>query len=124
MLRDDINNAVKDAMAGKGRAQAVHAGDPWSIRPSRTPTSPRAAKASRRLSDAESPERVPENDIKQRQESVGELYDKGGRAELAAQARRRERKSPSSPPICPGRLSEERRQGRRSPPRSSRNKVA
>ncbi len=46
------------------------------------PISPRAGKASRRLSDADLLG-VFQKMIKQRQESV-ELYDKGGRAELAA----------------------------------------
>ena len=81
MLRDDINNALTEAMKAKNKRGSRRCG--WSIRRSRTPTSRRAAAASRPLADADVLGLL-QKMIKQRQESV-ELYDKGGRAELVKQ---------------------------------------
>jgi len=83
MLRDDINNAVKDAMKAKEERKL---------------STLRMVNATLKNADIEArgqgkpplgdPEvlSVLQKMIKQRQESV-ELYDKGGRAELAAQER-------------------------------------
>jgi uncharacterized protein len=83
MLRDDINNAVKDAMRAKSE---------------RTLSTLRMVNSTIKNADidARGQGKPPLSDadllgvlqkmIKQRQESV-ELYDKGGRAELAAQER-------------------------------------
>jgi uncharacterized protein YqeY len=83
MLRDDINNAVKDAMRAKDERKL---------------STLRMVNASIKNADidARGQSKPPLSDgdllsllqkmIKQRQESV-ELYDKGGRAELAAQER-------------------------------------
>ena len=83
MLRDDINNAVKDAMRAKDERKlstlrmvnsTIKNADIEARGQGKPP-----------LSDAELLA-VLQKMIKQRQESV-ELYDKGGRAELAAQER-------------------------------------
>ncbi len=83
MLRDDINNAVKDAMRAKAELKlgtlrmvnsAIKNADIEARGQSKPP-----------LSD-EDILGLLQKMIKQRQESV-ELYDKGGRAELAAQER-------------------------------------
>jgi uncharacterized protein YqeY len=83
MLRDDINNAVKDAMKAKAELKlgtlrmvnsAIKNADIEARGQSKPP-----------LSD-EDILGLLQKMIKQRQESV-ELYDKGGRAELAAQER-------------------------------------
>ena len=83
MLRDDINNAVKDAMRAKDERKlstlrmvnsTIKNADIEARGQSKPPLS-----AGDILS-------VLQKMIKQRQESV-ELYDKGGRAELAAQER-------------------------------------
>ncbi len=83
MLRDDINNAVKDAMKAKDERKL---------------STLRMVNSSIKNADIEArgQSKPPLSDddilgllqkmIKQRQESV-ELYDKGGRAELAAQER-------------------------------------
>ena len=83
MLRDDINNAVKDAMRAKDERKlstlrmvnsTIKNADIEARGQSKPP-----------LSDGDILS-VLQKMIKQRQESV-ELYDKGGRAELAAQER-------------------------------------
>src|SRR4051812_5221489 len=83
MLRDDINNAVKDAMKAKEERKlstlrmvnsTIKNADIDARGQGKPP-----------LSDADLLS-VLQKMIKQRQESV-ELYDKGGRAELAAQER-------------------------------------
>src|SRR5438270_46584 len=83
MLRDDINNAVKDAMRAKDERKlstlrmvnsTIKNADIEARGQGKPP-----------LSDAELLS-VLQKMIKQRQEAV-ELYDKGGRAELAAQER-------------------------------------
>ena len=83
MLRDDINNAVKDAMRAKEERKlstlrmvnsTIKNADIEARGEGKPP-----------LSD-EDLLRVLQKMIKQRQEAV-ELYDKGGRAELAAQER-------------------------------------
>src|SRR5437773_12047987 len=83
MLRDDINNAVKDAMRAKDERKlstlrmvnsAIKNADIAARGEGKPP-----------LSDADL-RGVLQKMIKPRQESV-ELYDKGGRAELAAQER-------------------------------------
>src|SRR6202000_77927 len=83
MLRDDINNAVKEAMKAKDERKL---------------STLRMVNATIKNADADArgQDTPPLSDsdllsvlkkmIKQRQESV-ELYDKGGRAELAAQER-------------------------------------
>jgi uncharacterized protein len=83
MLRDDINNAVKDAMRAKDERKL---------------STLRMVNATIKNADIEARGegkpplgdedllRVLQKMIKQRQEAV-ELYDKGGRAELAAQER-------------------------------------
>src|ERR1700730_5306662 len=83
MLRDDINNAVKEAMKAK---------EEWKLPTLRmVNTTIKNADIEARgqgkppLSD-EALLSVLQKMIKQRQEAV-ELYDKGGRAELAAQER-------------------------------------
>src|SRR5215469_17102218 len=83
MLRDDINNAVKEAMKAKderklGTLRMVN---------STIKNADIAARGEGKppLSDADLLA-VLQKMIKQRQEAV-ELYDKGGRAELAAQER-------------------------------------
>ena len=84
MLRDDINNAVKDAMRAKDERKlstlrmvnsTIKNADIDARGQGKPP-----------LSDADLLGVVFQKMIKQRQESV-ELYDKGGRAELAAQER-------------------------------------
>jgi uncharacterized protein YqeY len=87
MLRDDINNAVKDAMEGEGRAQALHAAHGQFDHQERRHRRARAGKPP--LSDADLLG-VFQKMIKQRQESV-ELYDKGGRAELGRAGARGDR---------------------------------
>ncbi|UFS76515.1 GatB/YqeY domain-containing protein [Tardiphaga sp. 37S4] len=83
MLRDDINNAVKDAMRAKDERKlstlrmvnsTIKNADIEARGQSKPP-----------LSDADLLSLL-QKMIKQRQESV-ELYDKGGRGELAAQER-------------------------------------
>ncbi|MES2031343.1 MAG: GatB/YqeY domain-containing protein [Pseudomonadota bacterium] len=83
MLRDDINNAVKDAMRAKDERKlstlrmvnsTIKNADIEARGQSKPP-----------LSDADLLSLL-QKMIKQRQESV-ELYDKGGRAELATQER-------------------------------------
>jgi uncharacterized protein YqeY len=83
MLRDDINNAVKDAMRAKDERKlstlrmvnsTIKNADIEARGQSKPP-----------LSDGDLLSLL-QKMIKQRQESV-ELYDKGGRAELAAQER-------------------------------------
>ena len=83
MLRDDINNAVKDAMKAKEERKlstlrmvnsAIKNADIEARGQGKPP-----------LSDADLLGLL-QKMIKQRQESI-ELYDKGGRAELAAQER-------------------------------------
>ena len=69
MLRDDINNAVKDAMRAKDERKL---------------STLRMVNST--IKNADIAARVFQKMIKQRQESV-ELYDKGGRAELADQER-------------------------------------
>ncbi|WP_407176761.1 GatB/YqeY domain-containing protein [Bradyrhizobium sp. STM 3562] len=83
MLRDDINNAVKEAMKAKderklGTLRMVNSTIKNADIEARGQGKPP-------LSDAELLS-VLQKMIKQRQEAV-ELYDKGGRAELAAQER-------------------------------------
>ncbi|WP_024507454.1 GatB/YqeY domain-containing protein [Bradyrhizobium sp. ARR65] len=83
MLRDDINNAVKEAMKAKderklGTLRMVNSNIKNADIEARGQGKPP-------LSDAELLS-VLQKMIKQRQEAV-ELYDKGGRAELAAQER-------------------------------------
>ena len=84
MLRDDINNALKDAMKAQDERARLDAAA-GQFRASRTPTSRRAGRASRR-SATTTCSGVLQKMIKQRQESV-ELYEKGGRDELADQER-------------------------------------
>src|SRR6201990_1848436 len=83
MLRDDINNAVKDAMKAKDERKLS------TLRSVKSPTKNADIDARGQgkppLSDADLLG-VFQKMIKQRQESV-ELYDKGGRGELAAQER-------------------------------------
>src|ERR1700726_1470508 len=83
MLRDDINNAVKDAM----RAKAAGKLSTLRMVNSTIKNADIAAGGEGKppLTDADLLS-VLQKMIKQRQESV-ELYDKGGRAELAAQER-------------------------------------
>src|SRR6201996_3169134 len=83
MLRDDINNAVKDAMRAKDERKL----STLRMVNSTIKNADIEARAQGKppLSDAELLG-VFQKMIKQRQESV-ELYDKGGRAELAAQER-------------------------------------
>lgn len=82
MIRDDINNALKEAMKAKNERavstlRMVNAALKNADIEARTTGKP--------LGDAEVLSLL-QKMIKQRQESV-ELYDKGGRAELAAQER-------------------------------------
>jgi uncharacterized protein YqeY len=83
MLRDDINNAVKDAMRAKDERKL----STLRMVNSTIKNADIAARGEGKppLSDADLLA-VLQKMIKQRQESV-ELYDKGGRAELAAQER-------------------------------------
>src|SRR3979409_1884838 len=83
MLRDDINNAVKDAMKAKEERKL----STLRMVNSTIKNADIEARGSGKppLSDADLLS-VLQKMIKQRQESV-ELYDKGGRAELAAQGR-------------------------------------
>jgi uncharacterized protein YqeY len=83
MLRDDINNAVKDAMKAKEERKL----STLRMVNSTIKNADIAARGEGKppLSDADLLG-VFQKMIKQRQESV-ELYDKGGRAELAAQER-------------------------------------
>src|ERR1700674_3813835 len=83
MLRDDINNAVKDAMRAKDERKL----STLRMVNSTIKNADIAARGEGKppLSDADLLS-VFQKMIKQRQESV-ELYDKGGRAELAAQER-------------------------------------
>src|SRR5260370_20723529 len=83
MLRDDINNAVKEAM----RAKEEHRLSTLRMVNSTIKNADIDARGQGKppLSDADLLG-VLQKMIKQRQESV-ELYDKGGRAELAAQER-------------------------------------
>src|SRR5437879_12765775 len=83
MLRDDINNAVKDAMRAKDERKL----STLRMVNSTIKNADNAARGEGKppLSDADLLS-VCEKMIKQRQESV-ELYEKGGRAELAAQER-------------------------------------
>ena len=83
MLRDDINNAVKDAMRAKEERKL----STLRMVNSTIKNADIAARGEGKppLSDADLLG-VLQKMIKQRQESV-ELYDKGGRAELAAQER-------------------------------------
>src|SRR5882724_6311657 len=83
MLRDDINNAVKDAMRAKDERKL----STLRMVNSTIKNADIAARGVGKppVSDADLLS-VLQKMIKQRQESV-ELYDKGGRAELAAQER-------------------------------------
>src|SRR3569833_837250 len=83
MLRDDINNAVKEAMKAKDERKL----STLRMVNSTLKNADIAARGEGKppLSDSEILA-VLQKMIKQRQESV-ELYDKGGRAELAAQER-------------------------------------
>ncbi|HMI00613.1 MAG TPA: GatB/YqeY domain-containing protein, partial [Bradyrhizobium sp.] len=83
MLRDDINNAVKDAMRAKDERKL----STLRMVNSTIKNADIAARGEGKppLIDADLLG-VFQKMIKQRQESV-ELYDKGGRAELAAQER-------------------------------------
>src|ERR1700688_3702311 len=83
MLRDDINNAVKDAMRAKDERKL----STLRMVNSTIKNADIAARGEGKppLSDADLLG-IFQKMIKQRQESV-ELYDKGGRAELAAQER-------------------------------------
>ena len=83
MLRDDINNAVKDAMKAKEERKL----STLRMVNSTIKNADIAARGEGKppLSDADLLS-VLQKMIKQRQESV-ELYEKGGRAELAAQER-------------------------------------
>src|SRR5450631_3295178 len=83
MLRDDINNAVKDAMRAKDERKL----STLRMVNSTIKNADIAARGEGKplLADADILA-VLQKMIKQRQESV-ELYDKGGRAELAAQER-------------------------------------
>jgi uncharacterized protein YqeY len=83
MLRDDINNAVKDAMKAKAELKL----STLRMVNSTIKNADIAARGEGKppLSDADLLALF-QKMIKQRQESV-ELYDKGGRAELAAQER-------------------------------------
>ena len=83
MLRDDINNAVKDAMRAKDERKL----STLRMVNSTIKNADIAARGEGKppLSDADLLS-VFQKMIKQRQESV-ELYDKGGRPELAAQER-------------------------------------
>jgi uncharacterized protein YqeY len=83
MLRDDINNAVKDAMRAKDERKL----STLRMVNSTIKNADIAARGEGKppLTDADLLG-VFQKMIKQRQESV-ELYDKGGRAELAAQER-------------------------------------
>ena len=83
MLRDDINNAVKDAMKAKAERKL----STLRMVNSTIKNADIAARGEGKppLGDAEILS-VLQKMIKQRQESV-ELYEKGGRAELAAQER-------------------------------------
>ena len=83
MLRDDINNAVKDAMKAKAERKL----STLRMVNSTIKNADIAARGEGKppLSDADLLALF-QKMIKQRQESV-ELYDKGGRAELAAQER-------------------------------------
>ncbi len=83
MLRDDINNAVKDAMRAKDERKL----STLRMVNSTIKNADIAARGESKplLTDADLLA-VLQKMIKQRQESV-ELYDKGGRAELAAQER-------------------------------------
>jgi hypothetical protein len=110
MLRDDINNAVKDAMRAKDERKlstlrmvnsTIKNADIEARGQSKPP-----------LSDADLLSLL-QKMIKQRQESV-ELYDKGGRANSRP---RSARKSRSSPPICRSRC----RRTRPSPPSQPRS---
>ena len=83
MLRDDINNALKDAMKA-GDAPRVSTLRLVNSR-SRTPTSRRAGRASRRSTDEDAARRAAEDD--QAAPGIGRAYQKGGRPELAAQER-------------------------------------
>jgi uncharacterized protein YqeY len=83
MLRDDINNAVKDAMRAKDERKLSHAAHGQLDHQNADIAARGEGKPP--LSDADLLG-VFQKMIKQRQESV-ELYDKGGRAELAAQER-------------------------------------
>ena len=83
MLRDDINNAVKDAMKAKDERKL----STLRMVNSTIKNADIAARGEGKppLSDADLLSLL-QKMIKQRQESV-ELYDKGGRTELAAQER-------------------------------------
>jgi uncharacterized protein YqeY len=83
MLRDDINNAVKEAMKAKAELKL----STLRMVNSTIKNADIAARGEGKppLADADILS-VLQKMIKQRQESV-ELYDKGGRAELAAQER-------------------------------------
>ncbi len=83
MLRDDINNAVKDAMRAKDERKL----STLRMVNSTIKNADIAARGEGKppLSDADLLS-VLQKMIKQRQEAV-ELYDKGGRSELAAQER-------------------------------------
>jgi len=83
MLRDDINNAVKEAMKAKDERKV----STLRMVNSTIKNADIAARGEGKppLSDADLLS-VLQKMIKQRQEAV-ELYDKGGRAELAAQER-------------------------------------
>jgi uncharacterized protein len=83
MLRDDINNAVKEAMKAKQELKL----STLRMVNSTIKNADIAARGEGKppLSDADLLS-VLQKMIKQRQESI-ELYDKGGRAELAAQER-------------------------------------
>jgi uncharacterized protein len=83
MLRDDINNAVKDAMRAKDERKL----STLRMVNSTIKNADIAARGEGKppLTDADLLS-VLQKMIKQRQEAV-ELYDKGGRAELAAQER-------------------------------------
>src|SRR6201995_2597780 len=83
MLRDDINNAVKEAMKAKDERKLSTLRMVNSTIKNAASEAPGQAKPP--LSD-EALLSVLQKMIKQRQESV-ELYEKGGRAELATQER-------------------------------------
>src|ERR1700739_3813200 len=83
MLRDDINNAVKQAMKAKEERKLSTLRMVNST--IKTPSIERVGEGKPPLSD-DALLAVFQKMIKQRQEAV-ELYDKGGRAELAAQER-------------------------------------
>ncbi len=110
MLRDDINNAVKDAMRAKDERKL----STLRMVNSTIKNADIAARGEGKppLSDADLLG-VLQKMIKQRQESV-ELYDKGGRAELAAI--RSARRSRSSRPICPNKCRKPTSRRRSRPP--------